>query len=489
MTEIEKKTSLWKRLQNKLTFDEMFHETEVQANHLGAVILFCSGIILAVILILDITGVFPIAQETIFPPAIQGIVEIAILLLICKLTRNDAWWLKYILTFGLVIVYARLDSMLTHKAAILMVLPVVFSSRYFSRKLTNVTAILVSVIFALSCIWGATHGMINLNIVTMPKGINMTTTGGFLGTTVENAGVTADMLIRNSLLYDYLPKWLMFSVAAIISSNIARRGREMVIQQYEKAQQSARIESELNLATRIQAAMLPNIFPAFPEREDFDIYASMTPAKEVGGDFYDFFLIDENHLGLVMADVSGKGVPAALFMMACKIILKNYAMNQKTPAEILSEVNEQICKNNPEDMFVTAWLGVLDLRTHIMTASNAGHLYPVLKKPDGPFELLKDRHGFVLGGMNGIRYQEYQIPTAPGTKLFLYTDGVTEAANADHELYTEVRLLDALNRSASQSPQEILACVGEDVRTFVGEAEQFDDLTMMCLHYIGENKS
>ena len=190
-----------------------------------------------------------------------------------------------------------------------------------------------------------------------------------------------------------------------------------------------RISTELELATRIQSDMLPNVFPAFPERSEFDIYAGMDPAKEVGGDFYDFFLIDEDHLCMVMADVSGKGVPAALFMMASKIILANHAKMWKTPAQVLADTNAAICANNREEMFVTVWLGVLEISTGVLTAANAGHEYPVLKTPDGAFELIKDKHGFVIGGMEGMKYRDYELRLEKGAKLYLYTDGVPEATD------------------------------------------------------------
>ena len=248
-----------------------------------------------------------------------------------------------------------------------------------------------------------------------------------------------------------------------------------------------RIGTELALATRIQADMLPNIFPAFPERTEFDIYATMTPAKEVGGDFYDFFLIDDNHLGLVMADVSGKGVPAALFMMISKILVQNYAMTGRSPAEVLRDVNNQICSNNREEMFVTVWFGVLDTRTGKITAANAGHEYPALMPSGGQFELVKDKHGFVIGGMEGMRYKEYELQLTPGAKLFLYTDGVPEATDANKELFGTDRMLAALNADASAAPEEILKQVRGAVDGFVKDAEQFDDLTMLCLEYRGGN--
>ena len=245
-----------------------------------------------------------------------------------------------------------------------------------------------------------------------------------------------------------------------------------------------RIGAELELATKIQADMLPNIFPAFPERPEFDIYASMTPAKEVGGDFYDFFLIDDDHLGIVMADVSGKGVPAALFMMMSKILVSNYAMMGGSPARVLEQVNTQICKNNEEEMFVTVWFGVLEISTGKIKAANAGHEYPLIRKPGGQFELFKDKHGFVIGGMEGMKYKEYEFTIEKGGTLFLYTDGVAEATNARNELFGTDRMLEALNTDAAAAPKTLLTNMKRAVDDFVGDAPQFDDLTMLGVKLI-----
>ena len=247
-----------------------------------------------------------------------------------------------------------------------------------------------------------------------------------------------------------------------------------------------RITTELTLASRIQEDMLPNTFPAFPNRKEFDIYASMTPAKEVGGDFYDFFLIDVDHLCIVIADVSGKGVPAALFMMASKIILANNAMMGKSPAQILMDTNAAICANNREEMFVTCWLGILEISTGKLTAANAGHEYPALKPGGAGFELVKDKHGFVLGGMDGVKYKEYEMILTPGTKLFVYTDGVPEASDADHGMFGTDRMISALNEDPEAPPAQILQSVRDAVEEFVKDAEQFDDLTMLCMVYNGK---
>ena len=249
-----------------------------------------------------------------------------------------------------------------------------------------------------------------------------------------------------------------------------------------------RVRTELDMASKIQKGALPDIFPAFPDRQEFDLYASMEPAKEIGGDFYDFFLIDDDHLCLVIADVSGKGVPAALFMMASKIILADNAIMGKSPSEILYDANNAICKNNKLEMFVTVWVGILEISTGKLSAANAGHEYPALKRGDGGFSVFKDRHGFVLGGMEGMKYKEYEIQLSPMDKLFVYTDGVPEANDPDGNMFEVKRMIDALNEDPDASPAQILGAVRGQINIFVREAEQFDDLTMLCLEYKGAKK-
>ena len=245
-----------------------------------------------------------------------------------------------------------------------------------------------------------------------------------------------------------------------------------------------RIGAELNIATQIQADMLPRIFPAFPERfDEFDLYATMAPAKEVGGDFYDFFLVDSDHLALVMADVSGKGVPAALFMVIAKTLIKNRAQLGESPAEILQRVNEQLCEGNEAELFVTVWLAIVEISTGKGMAANAGHEHPAICRANGKYELVIYRHSPVVAAMNGIRYREHAFELHPGDRLFVYTDGVTEATNANNELFGTERMLAALNTDAEASPCELLRNVRESIDAFVGEAPQFDDITMLCLEY------
>ncbi len=242
-----------------------------------------------------------------------------------------------------------------------------------------------------------------------------------------------------------------------------------------------RINTELALAAQIQLNTIPNIFPPYPNRDDFALHASMVPAKEVGGDFYDFFLIDDDHLGMIMADVSGKGVPAALFMMSSKILLENLALGGIEPAELLTKANEQICRDNKTDMFVTVWYGVLEISTGNVKAANAGHEYPILKDNDGTYRLFKDKHGFVLGGMQGIKYKQYEFTMDHGGVLYVYTDGVPEAANAELEQFGTDRLLKVLNDNANDDPKVVLETVKNEVDNYVGDAERFDDMTMLCV--------
>ena len=246
-----------------------------------------------------------------------------------------------------------------------------------------------------------------------------------------------------------------------------------------------RVKTELNMATMIQASALPHVFPAFPDRTDFTVYASMTPAKEVGGDFYDFFLIDDTHLGIVMADVSDKGVPAALFMMTSRTLVQIYAKMGLSPSQTLHATNEWLRTSNKTSMFFTVWFGILDLSTGVITAVNGGHEYPVLRCGGQPYDLLKDRHGLMVGVSARAKYTDYEIRLVPGDRLFLYTDGVPEAQTADAHMFGTERMLQALNADPDAPPERLLANVRAAVDSFIGGAKQFDDLTMLCLEYRG----
>ena len=249
-----------------------------------------------------------------------------------------------------------------------------------------------------------------------------------------------------------------------------------------------RIGAELDMASKIQCSQLPSLFPPFPDRKEFSLYASMTPAKEVGGDFYDFFMIDHDHMAFVMADVSGKGVPAALLMMVTRVLIKSSLQNGKSPAEAMESVNNQLCEGNDAEFFVTAWVAVLEISTGSGVAVNAGHEHPVLRRAGSSYKLLIYKHSVPLATIKGIPFKQHEFKLNPGDSFFVYTDGVVEASNESKELYGSSRMLNALNQNPDAQPEQILANVSQDINAFVDGAEQFDDITMLCFRYFGPSE-
>lgn len=344
--------------------------------------------------------------------------------------------------------------------------PVLLSCHYYSRKLTA-SALAASVVCLNAAgIAGLFVGEGDPNLI---EAFHM-----------EEAVITPE-IFREAVLFFLLPRSAILVGMSFVCMTVAKRTRSLLEKQAADSSARQRIETELNVATQIQADMLPSIFPAFPERPEFDIYASMTPAKEVGGDFYDFFLVDDDHLAMVIADVSGKGVPAALFMVIAKTLLKNAVQTGLSPKNALEKVNNQLCENNEAEMFVTVWLGVYQISTGKLIAANAGHEYPAIRRANGQFELFTDRHGFVVAGMENARYREYELVIGVGDTLFVYTDGVTEATNGANTLYGTDRMLAALNQDCSLGPEGLLHQVKADIDCFVGTAPQFDDITMLSL--------
>ena len=249
-----------------------------------------------------------------------------------------------------------------------------------------------------------------------------------------------------------------------------------------------RLDKELKLAADIQLNALPMDFPPFPDRTEFDLYASMDPAKEVGGDFYDFFLIDEDHLALVIADVSGKGIPASLFMMTSKTLIKNQLLEGCDPAIAMDRVNAQLCEKNETRMFVTVWLAVVEISTGKGIACNAGHENPTLYRAGNAFELLKYKHGIFAGVSKKAKYQNREFALHPGDCIFVYTDGVPEANNSTEEMFGENRIIETLNQDPDAHPEALIHRMKDAVDQFAGGAAQFDDITMLSFKYYGPHK-
>jgi sigma-B regulation protein RsbU (phosphoserine phosphatase) len=269
---------------------------------------------------------------------------------------------------------------------------------------------------------------------------------------------------------------------------LSERTRKYISEITEITAEKERIGAELNVATRIQADMLPRNFPIFPDRTEFDLYATMTPAKEVGGDFYDMFLIDDDHLCMVVGDVSGKGVPAALFMVISKTMLKNRAQNGGKPSEILRDVNNSLCESNDELMFVTVWLGILTISTGELIQASAGHEYPVIQRKGEDYQLIETENGMVMGAIKKMKYKDLTFNLSEGDALFMYTDGLPEATNAEDERFELEGMMSAINRHKDADTHELLSAMKKEVDAFVKEAPQFDDLTMLVIRYFGTKK-
>ena len=440
---------------------QIFWENEVKANLLVGKFMLACAVALGLCWLMNLLGVFAIGKKyelEIFP---VGIALLLIPSIICLAFKGTKKWIKYLVMLSLVLTLSYLDIILTFNIALVIAIPVVFSCWYYSRNFTLHVSALTTVFFAISAFLGAYVNMDNpdLNFAT----------GELPG------------YIQAIMLQSFLPRWIIFAIIAAACIVIAVRGRKMVLKQEIVSKSQARVETELDMANKIQAQALPIVseLPSCRSRR-FDLAASMHPAREVGGDFYDFFYLDATHLVLIVADVADKGIAAALYMMMSKMVLDNKLTVCHTPGQVLEDVNRQLYKKSMKGMFVTVWLGILDLETGDLVSANAGHEYPILRHGNGDFELFRDKHGFVLGGVERMKYKETQIHLDPGDVLFVYTDGVVEANAPDESQFGEERLLSVLNRQKGTDMQTLISSVKQEIDHFANEAPQFDDITMLA---------
>lgn len=483
------KEKLLKRIDEEFlhTTDTLW-KNEVEANiYTAQTMLFCASITI-VCLILNYFNVFSIDKMIMLSVCAQAVLEFVIPAFICIKLKGERKWLKILMLATLTIAIIRLESVLTHNVTLLMLLPVVISIRYYSSIVTNTVSVLTVLLSGIAeyCSVMLKMGILNLNVIKLPEGTVITYINNSIRDSIMNVSNLDYNAIWNSTFVNvYLPKMILFTVLAIPCSIIARRGRKAIFEQQEETQKSERISTELNLASDIQSNMLPKIFPEHSNENTFDIYATMTPAKEVGGDFYDFFMVDENNIALVMADVSGKGIPAALFMVIAKTLIKDHTQLGLEPGEVFTRINNILCESNEAGLFVTAWMGIFNLKTGLLKYANAGHNRPVLCI-NNEVNFMALNHGFVLAGMEDIKFKQAEIKLNKGDKIFLYTDGATEATNINNELYGDNRLLECLRRLKGKNAEEALHAVRADIDEFVGDAEQFDDLTLLAFDYLGE---
>lgn len=448
-------------------------ENEEEASRYAANCLaVCAGVG-AVSWLFNILGIFIIPEKIMNIGMPVTILFFLIPTLLCKFIDLKPQWVKYIIIMCGIMGIFILSSAMPKHGVLAWAVPLALSCHYYSRKLTRFTLIASWVFFSASVFIGMYIG---------EKDANMMLSGGVL------SDVVTSKMIGDAALFFVLPRALILLGISSICTTVAGRTRRLLERQIRDSEERQRISTELDVATRIQADMLPCIFPAFPERPEFDIYATMNPAKEVGGDFYDFFMVDETHLAVVIADVSGKGVPAALFMVIGKTLISDHTKPNVDLGKVFSEVNELLCKSNSEGLFITAFEGILNLVTGEFQFVNAGHEMPFIARAGRPYEPYKLQAGFVLAGMEGMKYQSGSIMLSPGDKIFQYTDGVTEATNTSRELYGRKRLADVLAKNTSRPPAELLPVIKADIDAFAGEAPQFDDITMLCVEYLARYK-
>ncbi len=447
-----------------------FMENETEANLYAARCLVICAFLCAAAWLLTVFRIFILPLEIVNPTMPVIIFFFLIPALICRRTGGKKGWVKYAILFCSVMGIFILSSAMPKHGVMAWTMPLMLSCHYYSKKLSRMTLIASQILFSASIYIGMFVGEWDQILL-------------------DAAYYSGPRVITKEHLYDATIFFVLTRAAILlglsfICTTLAERTRRLLERQAKDSEERQRIETELDVANRIQADMLPCIFPAFPERPEFDIYAVMNPAKEVGGDFYDFFMVDEQHLAVVIADVSGKGIPAALFMVIGKTLIKDHTKPDISLGAVFSEVNDLLCDANSEGLFITAFEGILDLVTGEFHFVNAGHEIPFIAREGEDYEPYRIKPGFVLAGMENMKYQAGSIQLAPGDKIFQYTDGVTEAMNGKEELYGMERLGSVLRMNTAKKPEELLAAVKEDVDVFAGGAPQFDDITMLCVEYV-----
>ena len=477
--------NLFKEFRSIFITEDILEENEIHANIVTATTMLNLSLISLITYILVYYNVFKLGLSTMNIVLGRSIIFLAIPSIICFILKGKGKWIKIFLFICLTIMLAIADSILKYNVTLIMALPLILSARYYNKKFTIGVAIITAITFCISAYMSVNLGQQDLNTYNLiiPEGTTIVVENT-LRDSVTKINIDEYQRVKKIYIHFFLPKFLVYNIIAFACAQIAQSGKNMIKKQEEITKKGARIETELDLATNIQKYMLPSIFPPFPEHDEFDIYAQMTPAKEVGGDFYDMFLIDDSHLALVIADVSGKGIPASLFMMISKILIKNVTTVEKEIDKVLNRVNNMLCDGNETGIFVTAWLGILNLENGKLEFLNAGHNPPlVYRKKNNIFENLKTKPNMVLAAMENMKYQKHEIYLEPEDKIFLYTDGVVEATNTENKVYGEERLERFLNANADLSAKDTIIGIKKDIDNFVGNTEQFDDITMLevCL--------
>ncbi len=454
---------------------DIFQENELRANSYSATSSMAAAILAVIMWGLNLAGFFIVNQQTMNYSMPFGIFFLVLPTILVRCLHCKGGWVKYVVLLCFLTGVTVLAMALTTQLILAWTCPILISCHYYSPRLTRFTLWGVIVFMFIAVYSGLFLGVWDANMMrssVQVDGIPQRTAY------ILDLVASGDDLFQRVFNFYYFPRAAICVIIYFIGRTLSQRTHGLLAQQQKNQEERQRIDTELSVATNIQAAMLPNVFP---KHDQFDLYATMTPSKEVGGDFYDFFPVDDDHMALVIADVAGKGVPAALFMMVVKTLLKSRITGTKTPAEVLEEANEELCDGDKSDMFVTVWLGIYEISTGKLIAASAGHEFPFLRQGSEGYQMFRDPHGFVLGGMAGMPYKNYELQLMPGEALYVYTDGVAEASDPQNNQFGLERMTQSLNAHSDQNLVEFLADIKADVDAFAGDAPQFDDITMLAL--------
>jgi len=468
---------------DKKLVDAVLKENEKRANRLTVSIFYATLAVVIFNFILNMLGVFRLDSHQITVSSLVAAAVCIFIILVHRSGRLSQSRLKWLSLFCIVLLSAWYDYNLSYNVALIMAVPMVFAVIYFSMRTTVMTYITTVIAFALSSYFGSLgHALLDTNHVNVPKGTVLTVSESLkqalIGSGFRNATYTHDLMLMG-----YLPKVVISVLLLVLCVAITGFGFGMLLRQAKQTAESTMLSTELKLAGELQASTLPNA-SALNGRYNFEISASMTAAKEAGGDFYDFTMLDDTHLALIIADVSGKGIPAAMFMMSAKERLRNAFAEGKTPAEILSQANNSLAENNSRSMFVTVWLGIIDISTGRLVSANGGHMNPIIRRASGELIECNEHHGMVLGARKNKSYAEQEHWLHAGDVLVQYTDGITEARNESGEFYGIERLLSGLSEDFPEgefSADEINNGILKRVRSFMADTEQADDITTLIV--------
>ena len=458
---------------------DLFTHNEEQANKYSALCLLTAAGIAAVMWLLNVLGFFIVDDLSM---NISMSIGIAFLLAPYLLVRSEKFcgsWVKYVLMLCFLTGLGAMSAVLSIQTILVWACPIILSCHYYKPRFTIFSFLGALIFMLVSFLLSIYIGVWDANIMHSDQPLNLVSQRIAYIAAKSEAG---DNIPVRAMSFYYLPRAVILLVTTIISTMLSTRTHGLLVKQSDITRKAARISAELSVGSRIQMSFLPSM-EDFRDRQEFKISASMTPAKEVGGDFFDCFMVDSRHLAIVVADVSGKGVPAALFMATSKTILKEHTRPGMDLGQVFTEVNRLLCESNSEELFLTAFEGVLDLDTGEFQYVNAGHEIPFLFHKNGSFEPFKIHPGFVLAGIEGMKYKSGTIFLQDGDKFFQYSDGVTEATDSSNNLFGMGRLQASLNRCRALEPDGILNGVKSDIDSFQKTAPQFDDITMLCLEF------